>query len=56
MGGLHEEHEVDVRLPRLSCDGSSGSETIERCDADVGVGTSNRAAGSVLALLSQFQA
>ena len=59
MGGLHEEHEVeDVRLPRLSCDRSSGGETIERRDADVDVGvegTSYRAAGSVLALLSQFQ-
>ena len=55
---LHEEHE-DVRLPRLSCDRSSGSETIERRDADVDVGvegTSYSAAGSVLALLSQFQA
>jgi hypothetical protein len=58
--GLHEEHEVggDVSLPRLSCDKSPRSETIERHDADVDVdvdGTSYRAAGSVLALLSQFQ-
>ena len=60
MDGLHEWEMKwrDVCLPKLSCDRSSRSETIERHDADVDVGvdgTSFRAAGSVLALLSHFK-
>ena len=60
MDGLHDSTKwKDASLPKLSCDRSSRSETIERHDADVDVGvdgTPYRAAGSVLALLSQFQA
>ena len=61
--GLHEEHEVEGRQPPKTVLRqvlqNSRSETIERHDADVDVGvdgTPYRAAGSVLALLSQFQA